>query len=272
MPFEPSFEHLDSRLALTLKPQRVGQAFVRDVFLGKLLTIAPGHRERVVPTVATIEPPADTVEKRWVDTLGLGSTQPTIELAEGRRDTGFGMGSSKTKLHPNAPRRWLLRMDFGIELGERHRVVERPATLHLERYARQNADTKIVSVPAKIALVQLSVEWSAVEVVTHVKDADGVLNQRVKLLLDQDKPSLEFQAVFEWAESRREASSISDILEAYMKSREETLQRLTDLPFANWWRRGQHQEFGEVTLLQQASYFAAHELTHVRQLNAMTEA
>ena len=83
MPFEPSFEHLDSRLALTLKPQRVGQAFVRDVFLGKLLTIAPGHRERVVPTVATIEPPADTVEKRWVDTLGLGSTQPTIELAEG---------------------------------------------------------------------------------------------------------------------------------------------------------------------------------------------
>ena len=115
-------------------------------------------------------------------------------------------------------------------------------------------------------------EWSAVEVITHVKDADGVLNQRVKLLLDQDNPSLEFQAVFEWAESRREASSISDILEAYMKSREETLQRLTDLPFANWWRHGPHQEFGEVTLLQQASYFAAHELTHVRQLNAMTEA
>ena len=157
MPFEPGFEHLDSRLALSLKPQRVGQAFVRDVFLGKLLMIAPEHRERVVPAVATIEPSADTVEKRWVDTLGLGSTQPTIELAERRRDTGFGMGPSKTKLHPNATRRWLLRMDFGIELRERYRVVERPATRHLERYARQNADTKIVSVPAKIALVQLSV-------------------------------------------------------------------------------------------------------------------
>jgi len=113
--------------------------------------------------------------------------------------------------------------------------------------------------------------WSAAEVITHIKDADGVLNQRVKLLLDQDNPSLEFQAVFEWAESRQEALSISDALEAYKKSRKETLQRLTDLPFANWWRRGQHQEFGEVTLLQQASYFAAHELTHVRQLNAMTD-
>ena len=113
--------------------------------------------------------------------------------------------------------------------------------------------------------------WSAVEVITHVKDADGVLNQRVKLLLDQDNPSLDFQAVFEWAESRRESSSIGDIFEEYMKSRKETLQRLTDLPFANWWRRGQHQEFGEVTLLQQASYFAAHELTHVRQLNALPE-
>ncbi len=70
---------------------------------------------------------------------------------------GFGMGASKTKLHPNATRRWLLRMDFGIELRERHRVVERLATRHLERYARQNADTEIVSVPAKIALAQLSV-------------------------------------------------------------------------------------------------------------------
>ena len=113
--------------------------------------------------------------------------------------------------------------------------------------------------------------WSAVEVMTHVRDADGVLNQRVKLLLDQDNPSLEFQPVFEWAESQREPSSIGDILEDYLKSRKETLQRLTDLPFANWWRHGQHEEFGEVTLLQQASYFAAHELTHVRQLNAMTK-
>ena len=113
--------------------------------------------------------------------------------------------------------------------------------------------------------------WSAVDVITHIKDADGVLNQRVKLLLDHENPSLEFKAVFKWAESQREQSSISDIWEEYMKSRKETLQRLTDLPLANWWRRGQHEEFGEVTLLQQASYFAAHELTHVRQINAMIE-
>ncbi len=109
--------------------------------------------------------------------------------------------------------------------------------------------------------------WSAVKVITHLRDADGVLNQRVKLLLDHENPSLEFKAVFKWAESQKEQPSMSGILEEYMKSREETLHRLTDLPLANWWRRGQHEEFGEVTLLQQASYFAAHELTHVRQIN-----
>ena len=123
MPLEPGFEHLDSRLALSLIPQRIGQAFVRDVLLGKLLMVTPKHSERVVLTVSTIEPPSDAVEKRWVDTLGLGTTHPTIELAERCSDTGLGVGPSKTKLQPNTSRRWLRRMDFSIERREGHGVV-----------------------------------------------------------------------------------------------------------------------------------------------------
>ncbi len=38
------------------------------------------------------------------------------------------------------------------------------------------------------------------------------------------------------------------------------------MPLAYWWRTGRHQEFGAVTLRKQASYFAAHERTHLPQL------
>ncbi len=32
------------------------------------------------------------------------------------------------------------------------------------------------------------------------------------------------------------------------------------------WRTGHHDEFGEVTVLQQASYFAKHERSHLPQI------
>jgi len=41
------------------------------------------------------------------------------------------------------------------------------------------------------------------------------------------------------------------------------------MPLADWWRTGEHEEFGTVTLRQQVSYFAAHELTHLPQIEAL---
>ena len=41
------------------------------------------------------------------------------------------------------------------------------------------------------------------------------------------------------------------------------------LPLADWWRTGRHEEFGVVSIKQQASYFAAHELTHLPQIERL---
>ena len=38
------------------------------------------------------------------------------------------------------------------------------------------------------------------------------------------------------------------------------------LPYAAKWRSGRHAEFGTVTICQQASYFAMHEITHLPQI------
>lgn len=109
--------------------------------------------------------------------------------------------------------------------------------------------------------------WSIYQILLHLRDAQYLLNFRLGLMLEQDLPTLESQAVFEWAS--QEDSGVPDpagVFDAYRQSRQETLDRLESIPLKDWWRPGMHQEFGKVNILQQACYFAAHELTHLPQL------
>jgi len=112
--------------------------------------------------------------------------------------------------------------------------------------------------------------WSIRQVVTHLRDAQGVLSARLKLLLEQENPVLTSQAVFEWA-TREEGrpTTTQDIFETYRNSRKETLTVLEGIPLKYWWRSGEHEEFGRMTLKKQVSYFAAHELTHLRHIKAL---
>ncbi len=110
--------------------------------------------------------------------------------------------------------------------------------------------------------------WSLREAITHLKDAQGVLEYRVGLILDQENPVLEAQAVFAWATAQN-AVSTAEIFAAYRLSRQRTLARLENLPLRDWWRTGYHTEFGELKLFQQASYFACHELAHMAQIKRL---
>jgi len=109
--------------------------------------------------------------------------------------------------------------------------------------------------------------WSIYQILLHLRDAQYLLNFRIGLIQEQEKPTLESQAVFEWADREaRDPSNPAVVFESYRQSRQQTLARLEGLPLKDWWRIGLHQEFGTVSILQQASYFAAHELTHLPQL------
>lgn len=112
--------------------------------------------------------------------------------------------------------------------------------------------------------------WAIRNIISHMRDAQGVFSFRVDLLLDQDNPILESKAVFEWATSEVERPpSTGEIFGTYQASRQKVIARLESLPLADWWRSGQHEEFGVVTVMQQASYFATHELTHLPQIQSL---
>jgi hypothetical protein len=113
-------------------------------------------------------------------------------------------------------------------------------------------------------------EWSIREILTHLRDAQGVLDFRVNLLIKEDDPIIESKAVFEWAKSESESPEISfDIFETYYASRLKTLEALQSIALKDWWREGRHEEFGKVSIKQQTSYFATHELTHLPQIESL---
>lgn len=109
--------------------------------------------------------------------------------------------------------------------------------------------------------------WAIRNVVTHLRDAQGVLDFRLDLFLAEEHPLLEMKAVWTWAADEAERPPATrEIFAAYQAARANTLRKLGAPPLADWWRTGEHQEFGTVTLRQQVSYFASHEITHLPQI------
>lgn len=112
--------------------------------------------------------------------------------------------------------------------------------------------------------------WAIGDVLTHLRDAQGVLHFRLGLFQKEENPLLEAKAVFAWAtQGDNRPASAFDAFSSYRASRADTMRLLEQLPLAHWWRTGQHQEFGPVSLRQQVSYFASHEITHFAQIEAL---
>lgn len=109
--------------------------------------------------------------------------------------------------------------------------------------------------------------WAIRNVVSHLRDAQGVLDFRIDLFLKEKNPVLEMKQVWTWAKNETERPPTTrEIFETYLSTRREVIAKLETIPLANWWRTGSHEEFGIVSIKQQVSYFASHELTHLPQI------
>lgn len=112
--------------------------------------------------------------------------------------------------------------------------------------------------------------WALRNIISHLRDAQDVFAYRIDLFLKEDDPVLEMKAVWTWARNESEhSSSTREIFEAYLNSRHETITKLKAIPLVDWWRSGRHEEFGRVSIKNQVSYFASHELTHLPQIEKL---
>lgn len=113
-------------------------------------------------------------------------------------------------------------------------------------------------------------EWSLRDALWHLLQAQTVFDGRVALMLAEENPRLEAAAV--WAAEDADELPAREVLARFHESRRETVARLAGITLEDWGRTGRHTEFGQVTLLQQASYFAKHERAHQPQIEALRDA
>lgn len=127
-----------------------------------------------------------------------------------------------------------------------------------------------------LATPPASGEWSVREALEHLLFAEQLLSERVARLLSEDDPDLVARAV--WAEtptsdegSVQSGDSAPVLFDRYRELRHRTVERLRDLDEAHWGRPGRHPEWGRVTVLSQAAYFARHEASHLAQVVAAAD-
>lgn len=105
--------------------------------------------------------------------------------------------------------------------------------------------------------------WSAHQTLEHLHNAQGVFRGRIDQLVAGGEPEL--ASVMVWTMDG-ESTSTTDLFAAYRALRTEITELLSSVTPEAWWNVGSHEEFGRVTLAEQASYFANHEPTHLTQL------
>lgn len=105
--------------------------------------------------------------------------------------------------------------------------------------------------------------WSAHQTLEHLNNAQGVFRGRIDQLIAGGEPELASVLVWRMDGS---AGDTEALFEAYRSLRSEIVDVLSGVEAGAWWNRGSHEEFGTVTLAEQASYFANHEPTHLAQL------
>lgn len=115
----------------------------------------------------------------------------------------------------------------------------------------------------------MSGEWGISNLLWHLLTAQQLLSGRVEKMLTEDNPSL--ASVAAWAVASDETSSGMEIFEEYLHMRQASIQRLEGLAPADWLRGGMHDEFGPVTVLSQAGYFARHDQLHLPQLEKLRD-
>jgi len=119
-------------------------------------------------------------------------------------------------------------------------------------------------------------EWSAVQALEHLLYSEELLATRIDRLLTEDEPDLAAAAV--WADtpasdegSAATGEAASAVAARVSALRHATVTRLAGLAESDWGRGGNHPEWGRVTVLGQAAYFARHEASHLAQLVAAAQ-
>jgi hypothetical protein len=142
--------------------------------------------------------------------------------------------------------------------------------------------TRLAAIPARIThaisgrteaqlrIAPADSEWSAAEVLAHLRASDDILTARAFMILARNNPPMPSFDDRIWAEvAGYVQADIHTSLEAFRLRRAELVAMLRRVALGDWERTGAHEERGSVTLLGIIEGLVEHEEEHCEQLEAL---
>ena len=109
--------------------------------------------------------------------------------------------------------------------------------------------------------------WSVIEVLCHLRDAEERGLERMRAMRDTDNPRLAGHDQAQGAIERNySAARLPDALSEFVRLRALHAAELTALPAVDWQRTGQHAEMGTITITSHALHLVSHDAIHLAQI------
>jgi len=153
-------------------------------------------------------------------------------------------------------------------------------TLH-HRLGRRNTLTALAAAPRAIrrALGRASRlrltrrpgpdEWSAIQVLGHLLDAEVTLAFRIRKLAAEPGGAIVARDQEKWTDGlRHHRADARTLLAAYTALRAANLEQVRRLSPARRAAAGRHPEYGRIRVRQMLEHWAEHDLNHLAQIRA----
>jgi hypothetical protein len=113
-------------------------------------------------------------------------------------------------------------------------------------------------------------KWSIIEIVSHLADTELVLAFRFRMALAQSGTPLQATNQDKWANLLRyQQSDVREQIDLFSSVRKRNLALLRSLSEDKWLRFGIHEERGKETVGRMAQLYAAHDINHMSQVEAI---
>jgi len=109
--------------------------------------------------------------------------------------------------------------------------------------------------------------WSVVEVICHLQDAEEFFIRRFQAMRDQDNPVI--VGYDQEALARQHNYQDADFqasLVSFVTFRRQAISELSKLTSEQWQRTGRHTDLGQITIIAQVIHHVAHDAIHCAQI------
>ena len=110
-------------------------------------------------------------------------------------------------------------------------------------------------------------DWSIIEVIAHLADAEDNSHERVKTMLSEDNPHFMDYDEKAWARDRGyRTKTLAEVLTRFCDQRAAHIRTLAALDDGSWRKTGDHNTMGALTVNSITASMLAHDMLHLGQI------